>query len=325
MAATWKRLRTRAGTKLIQALFEGYAGIGRLHPGSSPGRWGIRVDRDLAYGSDPLQRLDVWRREDLGPEAPAVMLVHGGGFSILSKDTHHLMALRFAQAGYVVLAVDYRLVPRDPFPAALEDVCAAYRWALDRATELRFDPSRLALAGESAGANLLLALSIATCFERPEPYAREVFDRGVVPAAMLPLCGMLQVSEPERYAEKKRVSTFHGDRIRAVAMGYLGAAGTEPKPDTELADPLRILEGEAEPARALPPTYTAVGTEDPIEDDTHRLAAALARRGVPHRIEVFTGEFHAFHFFTYRAAAKACWDAQLAFLAEHVGGRNGGS
>ena len=61
------------------------------------------------------------------------------------------------------------------------------------------DPSRIAVAGESAGANLVMALTVACCYPREEPWARAVFDAGVVPKVVAPACGLFQVSDMRRY------------------------------------------------------------------------------------------------------------------------------
>ncbi|MEL6186031.1 MAG: alpha/beta hydrolase [Myxococcota bacterium] len=308
-------IRRRLGAAAVETFLEGMARTVRLHPRARRALREVEITKDLAYGPLPEHRLDVWRRPDLGPGAPVVFFVHGGGFRILSKDTHWMMALRYAQAGYVVFTINYRLAPEHPFPSPLEDTALAWQWVLDHAAEHGGDPARMALAGESAGANLILALTVMACFERPEPWAREVFARGAVPTAVLPACGMLQVTDPERFAARP-MPTLYRDRIHGVCLGYLGDHDSRPGRATELADPLRVVESDAVPARPLPPAYLCVGSADPIEEDTHRLAAALARRGVAHVLDVFDGEPHAFHAFVWRPAARACWKAQFAFLQQ---------
>ena len=281
-ASRWVALRRRLGAVLIRTLLEGLSGLARLWPSMRRACRALSVTKDLAYGEDPLQRLDVWKRPNLPPDAPCVLLVHGGGFRILSKATHWMMAMRFAEAGYVVFTIDYRLAPEVPFPAAIEDTCRAYLWVLDHAKAHGADPSRMAFAGESAGGNLILALTLACCAKRPEPWAAEVFARGVTPQALLPICGFLQVTEPERFAARPMPTLFR-DRIVEVCRGYLGAHPLEPRPETALADPLLWLESDAEPSRPLPPMYLAVGSADPVEEDTHRLAAACHRVLVWHQ------------------------------------------
>jgi acetyl esterase len=228
------------------------------------------------------------------------------------------MALMFARAGYVVFTINYRLAPAHPFPAAAEDAAAAYLWVLEHAHAYGADPNRVALSGESAGANLTLGLALSACERRPEPFAQRVFQAGVTPRAILPNCGLFQVTEPERFAAEKRLPVIVRDRIKQVCGEYLGAYGLRPRPETELADPVRVVETAPAPGRPFPPTYLSVGTADPIASDTPRLARALERWSAACELDVYPGETHAFHALLWRNAARACWDAQLAFLARYL-------
>lgn len=311
----WSRLRRKG----IEAFFQTLTRVGRLHPRAWPHRHGVEVLRNLAYGpsTERWHRLDVYRPTTPadGPR-PVVLYAHGGGFSILSKETHWLMGLLFARRGYVVLNLNYRLAPDHPFPAALQDVCLAYRWAVEHATELGGDPQRIAVAGESAGANLVTALTIATCFERPEPWAKAVYELGVVPRACLPFCGILQVSDPGRFTRRKPgFPSGLQDQIRNVSRGYLGEETAE---DRGLADPLLRLEEEREPVRPLPPFFLAVGTKDPLLDDTRRASAALERRGVDVETEIEPNAVHAYHAFIWTKKARRCWKRALAFVDQHL-------
>ena len=172
-----RRLRSVAAG----AFFESLATVGRLHPAASPKRNGVEVERDVLYGPHgEHNRLDIYRPINRPRPWPIVLYVHGGAFHLLSKDTHWLMGLVFARFGYLVVNISYRLAPKHPYPAAIEDTCAAYRWTLEHARELGGDPTRIVVAGESAGGNLVTALALATCTPRPEPWARAVYDTGVV-------------------------------------------------------------------------------------------------------------------------------------------------
>lgn len=312
-------MRSRAGSVAIDGFYRGLSRLGRLSPKADPARYGVLIVRDVPYLPDghPQHGLDIYVPRRLSPPRPTLLYLHGGGFRILSKESHWLMALAFARQGFVVFNADYRLAPAHPFPAALEDACAAYRWVLRHARRWGGDPERVVVAGESAGANLCTALTVATCFERPERYARSVFEDGLVPRAALPACGLLQVSEPERFLRNEALMPFVADRILAVARGYLPVVSANPDRHA-LADPLVLLESDRTSARPLPPFFAVVGQRDPIADDTLRLGKALESRGVPVEVRTYPNQGHAFHAYTWRPEARQAWRDTFSFLDRHL-------
>ena len=110
----------------------------------------------IPYGSDPLQRLDVWPAQGRQP-APLVMFVHGGGWKRGSKDsaTSRWAPTYFPRQGYVYAAIDYRLVPTATVEQQGEDVALALKALLGRAREFGIDRERVVLMGHSAGAHLV--------------------------------------------------------------------------------------------------------------------------------------------------------------------------
>jgi acetyl esterase len=311
-----ERLRRRAGAVIVDNIWRTLANAGRLHPGSDPAKHGVEVLRDVRYVDSAHREhlLDVYRKPGI-VNAPVVLYVHGGGFRILSKDTHWVMGLAYARMGFVVFNVGYRLAPRHRFPAGLVDVMSAWSWVLDHAAEYGGDPTRVVVAGESAGANLVTSLTIASCYARPEPWARAVFERAQVPRATVAACGILQVTEPERLVSGDGLfRRFLHDRVREVGHAYLGPDARAGDRAIELADPLLVLERGETPARPLPPFFVPCGTWDPVRSDSRRLGAALAGLGVPHEVRFYEGEPHAFHALVFRKNARRCWRHTFAFL-----------
>ncbi|MBK9265318.1 MAG: alpha/beta hydrolase fold domain-containing protein [Polyangiaceae bacterium] len=259
--------------------------------------------------------LDVYRpAEGRGPY-PAVLYIHGGGFRILSKDSHWGMALAFARRGYVVFVVNYRLAPVHKYPAAVEDVATALQWVNDHAHEYGGDASRLVLAGESAGANLATSLAIALSYRRDEPFARRLFDANIAPRAVIAKCGMLQVSDPERFSRRRKIPRFIRDRILEVSQSYL-PKGPVAEGHLDFADPVVVLERSIVPDKPLPPFFSSAGTKDPVLDDTRRLHAALLRLGVRSEARYYQGEIHAFQALHFLPNARAYWQEMHAFLEE---------
>ncbi|QDG50399.1 alpha/beta hydrolase [Persicimonas caeni] len=316
-----ERLRKGAGALVVDNFFRGLSVVGKLDPRNDPEEHGVRVLTDVPYhhSGDAAHHLDVFVPQDFDGPRPIVLYVHGGGFRILSKDTHFGMALQFAKRGYLVFNINYRLAPRHPFPAAIEDACRAYRWVVENAHSFDGDLDRVVLAGESAGGNLVCGLTIAAHYERDEPWARSVFETGVTPTVTAPACGMLQVSDVERYTAQDRVNWFVRDRLEEVSHNYLPPDRIDGSPILDFADPLLHFERGDSPTRQLPAFFLPVGTKDILLDDTRRLARALDALGAPHSSHYYPGEIHAFHALVWRPQARKCWRQKFAFLEEHVG------
>ncbi len=319
VGTSWlERARVRAGAVAVDNFFRSLSRLGKMHPQADPARHDVEVLRDIPYTtSDRVEhRLDVYRPLKTTGPRPAVLYIHGGGFRILSKDTHWIMGLAFARRGFVVFNINYRLAPQHPYPAALEDACAAYAWVVENGARYGADLSRLVVAGESAGANLAASVTVATAYRRPETFARAVFDTDVRPIAALPACGMLQVSDPQRFNRRRKLPTYIQDRLDEVSHAYLGGARADTAGGLDLADPLVLLERGVAPDRPLAPFFAAVGTRDPLLDDTRRLKAALDQLGVRCEVRFYAGEVHAFHALVFRANAVRCWRDTFTFVED---------
>ncbi len=309
-------LRRRVGAFLVDGFFKGTSRVAKLHPRARPERHGVEVRTNVPYAATglPEHLCDIYKPKDRPGPLPVVLYVHGGGFRILSKDSHWVMGLMFAGHGYLTVSINYRLAPRFPFPAALEDCAEAYAWLAKNITELGGDPTRLILAGESAGANLVTSMTIAATCAREEPFAKRIFETGLVPRATLAACGILQVSDSARFGRRRQLPPWILDRLVEVETAYL------PEPARahgfELADPLLVLEGGVKAVRPIPPFFVPCGTKDPILDDSRRLASALSALGVTNELRVYQGEPHAFHAFVWRQNAKDHWRDTFRFLGE---------
>lgn len=108
--------------------------------------------KDVSFGDNPRQKLDVYGPPDGKPGAPVALFVYGGGWNNGSRKEYQWAGKMLAAQGFVTVVADYRLTPEVSFPAFVEDVAAAVRWAVDHTPELGGDPSRIVLVGHSAGA-----------------------------------------------------------------------------------------------------------------------------------------------------------------------------
>ncbi len=108
--------------------------------------------KDVSFGANPRQKLDVYGPPDARPGAPVALFVYGGGWNSGSRREYQWAGKMLAAQGFVTIVADYRLTPEVSFPGFIEDVAAAVRWAVDHAGDHGGDPSRIVLVGHSAGA-----------------------------------------------------------------------------------------------------------------------------------------------------------------------------
>lgn len=326
-----KRLRARAEQRVLDARhgiraaysewvgkayigsLAGLATLAKHTPMAKRALAELSIELDVPYGDHPAQRVDVYRPSRPRPDGASVLYFHGGGFRFLSKDSHWIFGLRFAQAGYTVYNVEYRLAPEHPYPAAVEDACLATETIL---LGDRFDasPEAFVLAGESAGANLALTLGMCCVLPRSETFTRPILQAKLQPRALALGCGILQVSDPERLSRGHRLPSWEFDRLTEVADGYLRPRDGQAAQNVDLADPLVLLEAMAELPGPLAPTFVFCGTGDPLIEDTRRLALALETLGQHVELREYEGAGHAFHAVPGPKSSEAAWRDQLAFL-----------
>ncbi|HBZ72279.1 MAG TPA: hypothetical protein DEP35_22120 [Deltaproteobacteria bacterium] len=265
--------------------------VGRLHEGV--------LVRDLPSGRVTA---DVAEPAGAGPH-PVLVYLHGGGWCSGSPRSHRKLALRFAEAGFVVVNLGYRLAPEAPFPGPLEDCLFAVRWAARQAQRFDGDPARIAVAGDSAGANLAAAAAIALAE-----------DRSVAPlSAALLFYGVFDFPTlvQEREAASAAAGAFEREAVAMMLAAYLGEEPSE----ALLRDPrVSPLHG----AEKLPPSCLVVGTGDPLLGQSNALAAVLAREGVPHEHIVCEGMPHGFLQMEVLPPAREALGRAIAFLKKHV-------
>ncbi|HKH63938.1 MAG TPA: alpha/beta hydrolase [Solirubrobacterales bacterium] len=227
-------------------------------------------------GGDLAARLYVPISDGGGPP-PLLVYFHGGGWVIGDLETHD-SPCRFlaSNAGVQVLAVDYRLAPEHPFPAAAEDAFAAFSWASENAARFGIEPGRIAVGGDSAGANLAAVAALT---------ARE--EGGPVPAMQLLI---YPVTETGRELASRQ-SLGEGFLLTRGDMAYYEDRYLPP--GTDRSDP-RVAILQAEDLRGLPPAYVAVAGFDPLHDEGVAYAERLREAGVPVALYEHPGLVHTF-------------------------------
>ena len=233
-----------------------------------PLRWlrtrGLRIDRVSDGGV---------QGEWIVPQTPdegVILYVHGGGFVSCSAATHRPITAGLARlSGRRVFSLDYRLAPEHRFPAALDDVVAAYRWLMKRGVS----PGSLALAGDSAGGGLVLSTLL------------RVREAGLP----LPACALcfspwtdLAGSSASARLNDGRCAMFHPENVVEFASAYLGAIS----PMDPYASPVFADLG------GLPPLLLQVGSTELLLDDARRVHQKIQSAGGISRLEIFADVFH---------------------------------
>ena len=214
-----------------------------------------------------------WVEADAPDATSCTMLyLHGGGFVGCSPQTHRPLTAALALHGMRLFVPDYRLAPEHPFPAALDDVRAAWE-ALAAECAAAGGSSRLVLAGDSAGGNLALGLMISLRdAAQPLPAAAALFSPSTD----------LTGASPSLVANAGRDAMFDGAALGRLAEAYLaGADPAQPYASPLLAD----LTG-------LPPLLLHVGESEALRDDALRLADKARAAGVQVELEVFDAVPH---------------------------------
>jgi acetyl esterase len=233
----------------------------------------IGAVRDLPVG-DRRGRLFV--PSGATARGPLLVFFHGGGWVYGDLDSHD-PACRFLaeRSGVRVLAVDYRLAPEHPVPAAYDDAVAAYRWAVEHAPSLGADPARLGLGGDSAGGTLAATTAIAAAREGL-PLAFQLL--------IYPGTDMTTKTESRRLFERGFYLTHE----------FMDLAKAHYLPDeTRWADPeASPLLGEV--PEGLAPAYIATAGFDPLRDEGEAYARKLADAGVAVELRRFPDQIHGF-------------------------------
>lgn len=278
----------------------------------------LRVERirNLAYGSGPFQRLDVYlpRNRSAGKLLPVSIVIHGGGFRYFSKESHALVASRLAQSGRIVFCVDYRTAPKHPFPAGLLDVHHAYSWIVEEAKRFGGDREKISLVGESSGASFIASLCLSLFSIRGfAPGVSAPPTPAFKPRAAVLHCGVFEVENLDRFKNDPRFPPVARTRIKQIRDQYLGGSEASGR---ELAEPLLAYRDLKTPPHGFPEFFLPVGSLDPVIGDSERLAAELARLGQKDRLKTYPGVNHAFYIgrMTPGSPAAECWADIFAFL-----------
>jgi acetyl esterase len=242
-----------------------------------PQRMGIHVaDRRIPgpAGQIPVR---IYRRFGLPDASPAIVYLHGGGWVAGDLETHDGSCRLLAdESECVVVAVDYRLAPEHPFPAAVDDAVAAYRWVHEHAPELSIEPGRVGVMGDSAGANLAAVIAQVTRdTDVPAPVAQ---------CLVYPVTEIRMRQPSHQLFPAGFFLTREG--IEWYRRQYLPE---ESDWDSPLASPL-----EQQDLSGLAPAIVVTAGFDPLRDEGRLYAERLADAGVSTRYRCYDDTVHGF-------------------------------
>ena len=233
---------------------------------------------------------------------PLLIYYHGGGWVIGDLDTHDDICRKLARdARCSVIAVDYRLAPEHPAPAALDDCIAATRWIFANAKSLDVDAARIAIGGDSAGGNLAALVAM-------HAGVTPVFQLLVYPATDM------RMDYPS-HRENAQGYLLTADSMKWFIGHYL--QGDDKKKSDPLYSP--ILSDDAL-LKKSPPTLVITAEFDPLRDEGEAYAARLSAVGVPTSTVRFHGQIHAFFGMSELLDdAAAAIALSASYLCKHLG------
>ncbi|MEV6910371.1 alpha/beta hydrolase [Amycolatopsis sp. NPDC051071] len=235
-----------------------------------PDTSGMDVEDRIVPG-DPDVAIRVYRPRDA---QGAIVWLHGGGYVMGNLDTEHPWAARIAEgSGAVVISVNYRLAPENPFPAAFDDVYTVLNWTAGHAAELGVTPDRIAIGGHSAGGGLAAAVALRARDEQGPPIRFQLLNQPSLD------------DRQETWSAVNFTDTpwVNRDKISSMWGHYLGGRpATSPYAAAALATDLT----------GLPPAYVASAELCPNRDEDIEYAVRLMQAGVSVELHQWPGTFH---------------------------------
>lgn len=257
---------------------------------------------EMDPGAGPL-RIRIYRPAKAATAQPAMVYLHGGGFTLFSIDTHDRLMREYAAAGgFVVVGVDYPLAPEAKFPIALDRIEALMRWLGQHAGQWGIDPARIAMGGDSAGGNF----SIATCLR--------LRDRGEdwLVKAILSNYGGFTTAISD--AAEARFGGPGSIMDRAEARQYW-ANYLRDEADTENPHACPLLAD----LHSLPPTLLIVPEMDIVAEQSLLMHQKLLRAGVKADCTLYPGAIHSFlEAMSISPLARQAIREGADFIARHI-------
>ncbi len=281
------RARPRPDNPTIEQIRAGFVALSKLYPPPPDARF-----EPVDAGGVPAE----WVRIEGGEDKRVVLYFHGGGYCLGTAETHRDLVARLCRvSGARALSVDYRLAPEHPFPAALDDAVASYRWLRGQGVASQ----SIVVAGDSAGGGLSLGLLLAL---------RDAGD--ALPAAAVVMSPVTdQAKEGASMRTKAALDPMvQAESSAANARRYIGSGDYK----APLVSPLY---GDL---RGLPPMYILVGTSEVLMDDSTRFAEKAKAASVDVEFEIWDEMIHIWPYFANLPEARQAVDKMGAYIKRKV-------
>ncbi len=264
---------------------------------------------DIAYGEyGRYNLLDIYHKKDVTSPQKTIIDIHGGGWTYGDKDVYQHYCMDMAQRGFTVVNFSYRLSPEDPYPAALEDINAAFTWVAENAAAYNIDLDKICVTGDSAGAQLAsqyLALLTNSAFRRL--FSMQIPYEQIKVKAVALNCGC--------YDMRGRMETQEDDPF----LAYIDKALTEDRELTlEQIDTVKYINAD------FPPAYIMSAEYDFLKEHVKPMYELLRAKGIVCEWKLYgkaedTYMGHVFHLNQRLEEAKICNDDECRFFDEILG------
>lgn len=267
----------------------------------------VAVENNITYckAGDVELKLDLAKPDGDGP-FPAIVFIHGGGWSGGNRQAYSNQIKVAARRGYVAITVSYRLTQPDesgkaknPWPAQINDTKCAVRWLRANADKYHVDPNRIGVTGGSAGGHLSLMVGLA------DESAKLEGDGGYQDQSSR-VQAVVNVFGPTEMKSEYRANDFVAKLVKTL----LGGTPDEVPDRYENASPVTYISSDD------PPVLTLQGTKDPLVPDSQArlLDERMKAKGADHELMIFEGAGHGFQRDDALRAETATW----AFFDKHL-------
>lgn len=257
--------------------------LSRLVPASKPPQ-DVSIENVFIAGKHDKQKIQlrIYKPKSINEAMPVLVWMHGGGYIVGNPNQDDVSCIQYVrEAGITVVSVDYRLAPKHPFPAGLEDCYSALKWIISNAQQLGIDNKRIAVGGGSAGAGL--AASLAQ-FAHDQNEIKIIFQLLVYPMLDDRTVLRTEIDDSNNITWNQKSNQFGWE-------SYLGKkCGAEDMPEYSVPARRKNLSG-------LPTTWIGVGTLDIFYDEDMAYSQRLKQAGVQCEAYVVSGAFHGFDVF----------------------------